>query len=77
MILSNHSKPSGKEVSPDWVIGLEGETVTCEVVTFKWRTSRPILEGCLTATCNKWENGKSISSIDTGHASIEPRPTWI
>jgi hypothetical protein len=26
---------------------------------------------CLTATCDKWENGKSISSIDTGHASIE------
>ncbi len=27
--------------------------------------------GCLTATCDKWENGNSISSIDTGHASIE------
>ncbi len=26
---------------------------------------------CLTATCDKWENGKSISSIDTGRASIE------
>ncbi len=26
---------------------------------------------CLTAACDKWENGESISSIDTGHASIE------
>jgi hypothetical protein len=26
---------------------------------------------CLTATCDKWENGKSIRSIDSGHASIE------
>jgi len=25
---------------------------------------------CLTATCDQWENGKSISSIDTGQASI-------
>jgi hypothetical protein len=26
---------------------------------------------CLTATFDKWENGKSSSSIDTGHASID------
>ena len=27
---------------------------------------------CLTATCDKWENGgKSISSIDAGNASME------
>ncbi len=29
--------------------------------------------GCLllAATCDEWENDKSISSVDTGHASIE------
>jgi hypothetical protein len=59
---------SDKKESPDWVTGLEGETVTCEDVTFRLSTSLPIL---LTATCDKWENGKSISSIDTGHVSIE------
>ncbi len=26
---------------------------------------------CLIATSDKWDNGESISSIDTGHASIE------
>ncbi len=55
----------------DKKVGLEGETVTCEDVTIEWSTSLPILEGCLTATCDKWENGKSISSFDTGSASIE------
>jgi hypothetical protein len=67
---------SDKEVLfPNWETGLEpgGETLTCEYVTIKLSTSLPILEGCLTATCDKWENGKSISSIDTGHASIEHR----
>jgi hypothetical protein len=60
-----------KVLSPDWVTELEGETVTCEDVNIKWSTSLPILEGCLTATCYKLENGKSISSVDTGSASIE------
>jgi hypothetical protein len=59
-------------LSPDWVTVLEGATVTCEDVTIKLSTSLPILEGCLTATCDKWANGKSISSIqvDTGRVSI-------
>ncbi len=57
-------------LSPDSVTGLEGGAVTCEDVTIKLSTSLPILEGCLTATCDKWENGKSISSIDTGSASM-------
>ena len=26
---------------------------------------------CSTATCDEWQNGKSISSIDTGHAGME------
>jgi hypothetical protein len=58
------------ELFPDWVPGLNGETVTCEDVTFKLSISLPILEGCLTATGDIWENGKSIISIDTGSASI-------
>ncbi len=56
---------------PDWVTWLEGETVTCEDMTIKLSTSLSILEGCLTTTCDKWESGQSISSTDTGHASIE------
>ncbi len=43
---------SNKEVLfPDWVTGLDGETVICEDVTIKLSTSIPILEGGLTATC--------------------------
>ncbi len=60
-----------KELFSNWVTGLEGETVTCDDVTIRLSTSLPTLEGCLTATCDGWENGKSISSIDTGSASIE------
>jgi hypothetical protein len=41
-----------------------------KLMIFKLSTIHSILEGCLTATCNKWENGMAISSIDTGHASI-------
>ncbi len=59
-----------KQQLPDWVTGPEGETVTCEDVTIRSSNSLPILEGCLTATCDQWEHGKSISSIDTGQASI-------
>jgi hypothetical protein len=55
---------------PDWVTALEGE---CQVQGYEdqieHQPSRS--ERCLTATCDKWENGKSISSIDTGRASIE------
>jgi hypothetical protein len=39
----------------------------------KLSTSLPILEGCLSAACDKRENGKSISSIDTSQASIMHR----
>jgi hypothetical protein len=61
-----------KQQLPDWLTAPEEETVTCEDVTqtIKSSTSLPILEGGLTASCNQWENCKSISSIDTGQASI-------
>ncbi len=36
-----------KQLSPDWVAGLEGNTVNCEDVTIRLSTSLPILEGCL------------------------------
>ncbi len=52
------------ELSPDWVAGLEGETVICEDVTIRLSTSLPILEGCLNVTCVQCENGKPISPID-------------
>ncbi len=62
---------SEKKESPDWVTGLEGEAVICEDVTLRFSTSLLILEGCLTSTWYKWENDKTIKSIDNGHASIE------
>ncbi len=59
-----------KEQLPDWVTGLEGEIVTCEDdYQIEHQTSHS--GECLTATCDKWDNGESISSIDTGRASIE------
>ena len=61
---------------PDWVVGLEGKTVTCADVTIRLRTSIPILEECLTATCAECENGKSICSIGGSQPSITP-PTRI
>ncbi len=68
-----HLMSDTKELFPDWVAVLEGETVTCEDVTIKLSTSLPIPEGCSTVTCDKCqsENGKSISSIDTGRARME------
>jgi hypothetical protein len=60
-----------KELFPDWVTGLEGETVPCKIVTIKLSTSQTNLDGCITATGYTWGNGKSISSTDTGHTSIE------
>ncbi len=59
-----------KQQLPDKTTGLEVETVTWKDVTIKLSPSPPILEGYLTATCDQWENGKSISFINTGHTSI-------
>jgi hypothetical protein len=58
-----------KQLSPDWVAGLEGNTVNCEDVTIRLSTSLPILEGCLNVTCVQGENGKSISTIDSAQAT--------
>ncbi len=33
-----------KQLLPDWMTGPEGGAVTCEDVTFKFSTSRPILD---------------------------------
>ncbi len=33
------------QLSPDWVAGLEGDTVICEDVTIRLSTSLPVLEG--------------------------------
>jgi hypothetical protein len=59
-----------KQQHQDWVTGLpeEGRLSRASDMTIELI---PILERCLTVTCDKWENGKSISSFDTGHASIE------
>jgi hypothetical protein len=59
-----------KQLSADWVAGLEGETVNCEDVTIRLSTSLPILEGCLNVTCVQCENGKSISPIDSAQPTI-------
>jgi hypothetical protein len=58
------------QLSPDWVAGLEEETVICEDVTIRLSTSRPILEGWLNVTCVQCENGKSISPIDSAQLTI-------
>jgi hypothetical protein len=58
------------QLSPDWVAGLEGETVICEDVTIRLSTSLPILEGCSNVTCVQCENGKSISPIDSAQPTM-------
>ncbi len=50
--------------------GLEGETVICEDVTIRMRTSLPILEGCLNVTCVQCENGKPISPIKSAQPTM-------
>ncbi len=62
-----HLMSEQNQLSPDWVAGLEGDTVICEDVTIGLSTSLrlPILEGCLNVTCVQCENGKSISPIDS------------
>jgi hypothetical protein len=46
-----HLMSEQNQLSPDWVAGLEGETVICEDMTIRLSTSLPILEGCLNVTC--------------------------
>ena len=58
-----HLMSEQNQLSPDWVAGLEGETVICIDVTIRVSTSLSILEGCLNVTCVQCENGKSISPI--------------
>jgi hypothetical protein len=59
-----------RQLSLDWVAGLEGNTVNCEDVNIRLRTSLPILEGGLNVTCVQCENGKSISTIDSARATM-------
>ncbi len=65
-----HLMSEQKQLSPDWVAGLEGNTVNCEDVTIRLSTSLPILEGCLNVTCVQCENGKSISTINSAQESM-------
>jgi hypothetical protein len=58
------------QLSPDWVIVLEGETVICEDATTSLSTSLPILEGCLNVTCVQSENGKPFSSTDSAQSAM-------
>jgi hypothetical protein len=59
------------QLSPDWVTGLEGETI--KDVTIRLSTSLPILEGCLNVTCVQCENGKSISPMDSAQPTTTRR----
>jgi hypothetical protein len=45
-----HLMSEQNQLSPDWVAGLEGETVNCKDVTIRLSTTLPILEGCLNMT---------------------------
>jgi hypothetical protein len=58
------------KLSPDWVTGLEGETVICGDVTVRLNTSLPILEGSLNVTCVQCENGKHISPFDSAQPTM-------
>ena len=66
----NHLMSEQKQLSPNWVAGLEGNTVNCEDVTIRLSTSLPIQEGCLNMTCVQCENGKPISTIDSAQATM-------
>ncbi len=65
-----HLMSEQNQLSPDWVSGLEGETVICEDVTIRVGTSLPILEGCLNVTCVQCENGKSFSPIGSAQPTM-------
>ena len=65
-----HLMSEQNQLSPDWVAGLEGNTVNCEDVTIRLSTSLPILWGCLNVTCVQCENGKSISPIDSAQPTM-------
>ncbi len=67
-----HLMSEQNQLSPDWVAGLEGETVICEDVTIRLSTSLPILpvESFLNVTCVQCENGKSISPIDSAQKTM-------
>jgi hypothetical protein len=58
-----HLMSEQNQLSPDWVAGLEGETVICEDVTIRLSSSLPILERCLNVTCVQCENGKSTAQL--------------
>jgi hypothetical protein len=58
------------QLSQDWVAELEGETEICEDVTIRLSDNLPILEGCLNVTCVQFENGKSISPIDSAQPTM-------
>ena len=65
-----HLMSEQKQLSPDWVAGLEGGTVNCEDVTIRLSTSLPIPEGCFNVTCVQCENDKSISPIDSAQPTM-------
>jgi hypothetical protein len=65
-----HLMSEQKQLSSDWVTGLEGNTINCEDVTIRLSTSHPILEGCLNVICVQCENGKSISTIESAQPTM-------
>jgi hypothetical protein len=65
-----HLMSEQNQLSPEWVAGLEGETVNCKDATIRLSTGLPILEGCLNVTCVQCENGKSISPIDSAQPTM-------
>jgi hypothetical protein len=69
-----HLMSEQKQLSPDWVAGLEGNTVNCEDVTIRLSSRLSILEGCLNVTCVQCENGcfngKPISPIDSAQPTM-------
>ncbi len=70
------SSGAAQRKPPDWVSGPEGIGVNRKDVNYNMSTRLPIPEGCLTATCDLFGNGKYGGQTDTYQSwEHEARPT--
>ena len=70
------SSAAAQRKPPDWVSGPEGISVNREDVTYNMSTRLPIPEGCLTATCDLYGNGKYGGLSDIYQSTVHgARPT--
>jgi hypothetical protein len=79
-----HLMSEQNQLFPDWVAGLEGETVICEEVTIRLSTSLRILEGCLGTSDSEWGHCGVVDGsclvelgIEEEQAGRGPGPTGV